>query len=97
LGWFEIGIIPFVGGIAFTSYDDSVTEQFITKVSPSYGPFVAAKIVSAIKPAKTVTSAKPTETAASVAPAETANSIKPAETATSVSGGTAGATESQAK
>ncbi len=66
LGWLEIGIIPFVGGIVFTGYDENVTEQFITKVSPSYGPFVAAKIVSAIRPAATAPSSKPAETAAAV-------------------------------
>jgi hypothetical protein len=66
MGWFEVGIIPLVGGIVFTGYDEKVTEQFITKVSPSYGPFVAIKIVSAIKPAETATSIKPAETAATV-------------------------------
>ncbi len=66
LGWLEIGIIPLVGGIVFTGYDENVTEQFITKVSPSYGPFVATKIVSAIRPAETGPSSKPAETAAAI-------------------------------
>lgn len=53
VGWLEVGLIPFIGGIAFTSYDDGVTEEFITKVSPSYGPYVADKIVLAILPPAT--------------------------------------------
>ncbi len=47
VGWLEIGIIPLVGGFAFTGYDPKVTDEFITKVSPYYGPYVATKIISA--------------------------------------------------
>ncbi len=43
--WFEVGIIALIGGAAFTSYDTGVTNEFIQKVSPSYGPYVAKKIV----------------------------------------------------
>ncbi len=57
IGWLEWGVIPLIGGFVFTGYDDGVTEEFITKVSPSYGPFVASKIVAAIKPPETLSSA----------------------------------------
>ena len=49
VGWFEVGIIPLIGGIAFTQYDEDVTNEFITKVSYSYGPFVANKIIEALR------------------------------------------------
>jgi hypothetical protein len=45
IGWFEVGIIPLIGGAAFTQYDPDVTDEFITKVSPNYGPYIANKIV----------------------------------------------------
>jgi len=32
LGWFEVGIIPLIGGIAFTQYDPDVTDEFISIV-----------------------------------------------------------------
>jgi hypothetical protein len=47
VGWFEVGIIPLIGGFVFTGYDDSITGEFIKNVSPSYGPYVAKKIVEA--------------------------------------------------
>jgi hypothetical protein len=45
VGWLEIGIIPLIGGIAFTSYDNRITSEFITNVASSYGPYVANKII----------------------------------------------------
>lgn len=48
VGWLEFGIIPLIGGIAFTQYDPDVTDEFITKVSPNYGACVAKKIAEAI-------------------------------------------------
>lgn len=44
IGWFEVSLIPFIGGIVFTQYDPDVTDEFITKISPTYGEFVARKI-----------------------------------------------------
>ncbi len=46
-GW-VIWPIPLVGGIVFTGYDDGITDLFITKVSPSYGPYVASKIMASL-------------------------------------------------
>jgi hypothetical protein len=57
VGWFEVGLIPLIGGIVFTNYDDDATGEFITKVSPSYGPYVAEKIVSVIDPMRQVSEA----------------------------------------
>lgn len=48
VGWLEVGIIPLIGGIVFTDYDPDVTDEFITKVSPNYGSFVAKKIVEGL-------------------------------------------------
>lgn len=48
IGWLEVGIIPFIGGIAFTGYDDDLTPEFIRNVAPSYGPYVAAKATRAV-------------------------------------------------
>lgn len=48
IGWFEVGIIPLIGGLAFTGYDDDVTPEFIRTVTPSYGSFVAQKTANAI-------------------------------------------------
>jgi hypothetical protein len=45
VGWFEVGIIPLVGGIVFTGYDDDITGEFINNVASSYGPYVAEKIM----------------------------------------------------
>ncbi len=45
VGWLEVGIIPLIGGIVFTGYDEDVTGEFIKNVAPSYGPYVAKKIV----------------------------------------------------
>ncbi len=48
IGWLEWGIIPFIGGFVFTGYDSDVTDEFIRRVSPTYGPYVAGKIMAAI-------------------------------------------------
>ncbi|QWV98576.1 hypothetical protein KP003_04970 [Geomonas nitrogeniifigens] len=48
VGWFEVGIIPLIGGIAFTGYDDDLTPEFIKNVGPSYGPYVATKTTKAV-------------------------------------------------
>jgi hypothetical protein len=48
LGWLEVSLIPFFGGFYMTQYDADVTEDFITKVTPTYGPFVTNKIIEAI-------------------------------------------------
>ncbi len=45
VSWFEVGVIALVGGVVFTGYDTNVTGEFIQNVSPSYGPYVAKKIV----------------------------------------------------
>jgi hypothetical protein len=45
IGWFEVSLIPFIGGIVFTQYDTDVTDEFITKVAPNYGTYVAKKIL----------------------------------------------------
>ena len=46
-GW-VIWPIPLVGGFVFTGYDPDITDLFITKVSPSYGPYVASKIMASL-------------------------------------------------
>ncbi len=48
IGWFEVGIIPLIGGVAFIQYDPDVTDRFITEVSPNYGALIAGKIVAAL-------------------------------------------------
>lgn len=49
IGWFEVGIIPLIGGVAFIQYDPDVTDRFITEVSPNYGALIASKIVAALQ------------------------------------------------
>jgi hypothetical protein len=48
ISWFEVGAIALIGGIYDTQYDTDVTDEFITKVSPNYGAYVANKIVAAL-------------------------------------------------
>ncbi|MBI5469047.1 MAG: hypothetical protein HY891_07945 [Deltaproteobacteria bacterium] len=48
IGWLEVGVIPLIGGIVFTQYDTDVTDEFITKVSPNYGSYVAKRILEAL-------------------------------------------------
>jgi hypothetical protein len=47
LGWLEWGVIPFIGGFFFMEYDPDVTREFIHRVSPHYGAYVASKIIPA--------------------------------------------------
>lgn len=47
VGWLEVGIIPLIGGFAFMQYDPDVTTDFIIQAGPSYGAFVANRILSA--------------------------------------------------
>jgi hypothetical protein len=48
ISWIEVSIIAFIGGIVFMGYDDDVTDEFITKVSPNYGAFVSKKVIEAL-------------------------------------------------
>ncbi|MBJ6750681.1 hypothetical protein [Geomonas anaerohicana] len=48
IGWFEVGIIPLLGGIVFTAYDSDLTPEFIKNVAPTYGPYVATKATKAV-------------------------------------------------
>ncbi len=48
IGWLEVGVIPLIGGIAFTQYDSDVTDEFISQVAPNYGANVAKRIIEAI-------------------------------------------------
>jgi hypothetical protein len=54
-GWFFFSVPALIGGIVFTGYDDDVTNEFITKVSPNYGAYVSKKIVDALQSAPTAT------------------------------------------
>ncbi len=44
LGWLELGIIPLAAGVFFTQYDPDVTPEFVSKVGPNYGSFVARRV-----------------------------------------------------
>jgi hypothetical protein len=44
IGWLELGIIPLIGGLAFTQYDPDVTPEFVSRVAPNYGAYVAQRI-----------------------------------------------------
>lgn len=49
VGWFSyLFPIPLVGGFFFMEYDPDVTREFITTVAPSYGPYVAGKVLPVI-------------------------------------------------
>jgi hypothetical protein len=48
IGWFELGIIPLIGGAAFTQYDPDLTPEFVSKVGPNYGAYVAQRIREAL-------------------------------------------------
>lgn len=51
IGWLEIGIIPFVGGIFWTAYDSSVTPELVTNHSRTYGRYIARTIAQGISEA----------------------------------------------
>jgi hypothetical protein len=61
IGWFEWGITPFIGGFFFMDYDPDVTSEFITRVSPNYGFYVAQNIITLIpdRPAATAPAPPP--------------------------------------
>ncbi len=44
LGWLEVSILPFIGGICFTQYDDDITDSFNQALSRPYGNYIARKI-----------------------------------------------------
>jgi len=48
IGWLEVGIIPLLGGMAFTQYDTDLTPEFVAKVGPHYGEYVAQKVKEAV-------------------------------------------------
>jgi hypothetical protein len=48
MGWFLWSATALINGIFVTQYDTDVTDEFITKVSSSYGPYVAKKIEAAL-------------------------------------------------
>jgi hypothetical protein len=48
IGWLEIGIIPLIGGIAFTQYDTDCTPEFMRKVGPYYGAYVVQRTREAL-------------------------------------------------
>ena len=48
VSWLEVSIIAFIGGIVFIEYDDDITPEFITAVSPNYGAYVSKKIIEAL-------------------------------------------------
>lgn len=73
IGWLEVGIIPLIGGIVFTQYDPDLTPEFVAKVGPNYGAYVAQRIREAVAsarpmeaPASAPPPAQPVPTAASV-------------------------------
>jgi len=49
VGWLEIGIIPFIGGIVFTKYDKDITPDVIDEVGTNTGAFVASRILQEIR------------------------------------------------
>jgi hypothetical protein len=48
VSWFEVGVIALIGGIYDIQYDTDTTDDFIMKVSPNYGPYIANKIAAAL-------------------------------------------------
>ncbi len=44
IGWFEVGIIPLIGGVFFIGYDDNVTPIAHEKAVPVISDFIAQKI-----------------------------------------------------
>lgn len=55
-GWLLFSVPALVGGIVFTGYDNDITPEFITLVSPNYGAYVSKKIVDALQGASTTSS-----------------------------------------
>ena len=48
VSWFEVGVIAFVGGIIFMSYDPSVTNLVLDKYEGKLGDYIATKITQTI-------------------------------------------------
>lgn len=48
IGWLEVSLIPFIGGFVVMDYDPDVTDEFIAKVSPNYGPYIVKKILDVL-------------------------------------------------
>lgn len=48
VSWFEWGIIAFIGGIAFTQYDDNVSPLVADKIQEPIGDYIAQKIIKSI-------------------------------------------------
>lgn len=69
IGWLEWGVIPLVGGFFFMEYDPDVTREFITAVSPNYGPFVTSKVLPVVAEFREAASAPPAPPAADPAAA----------------------------
>jgi len=44
MSWFEVGILAFIGGVAFTQYDDDVTPILIDRIATPIGSYVAEEI-----------------------------------------------------
>jgi len=48
VSWFEVGSIAFVGGIAFTQYDNNVSPLVAEKVKMPIGDYIAQEIITRI-------------------------------------------------
>jgi hypothetical protein len=48
ISWFEFGVIAFVGGLVFISYDDNVTPLVMEKAEGPLGKYIAQEIVNRI-------------------------------------------------
>ena len=70
IGWFEVGIIPLIGGVAFTRYDTDVTPEFVARVGPNYGTYVAQRIREVIAASGGAAPVAPVVPAAQQAPGE---------------------------
>lgn len=53
ISWLEFGVIAFVGGIVFISYDDDVTPLVQQKAGPVISDYVARQIASGLSGFKT--------------------------------------------
>jgi hypothetical protein len=47
--WFEVGIIAFVGGIAFVQYDETITPQVTQKAGPVLADYIAQEVVNDLR------------------------------------------------
>jgi hypothetical protein len=49
IGWLEVGVIPFFGGLIFAgTYDPDVTPLVMDKIEQPVGDYIAQEIVSRI-------------------------------------------------